>query len=102
MCYGGGDIRSIKDGLKGYDAVWDSRSNHLLGIRNPDFMFKFFVRPEDDRAKILVVDKYNAGCLPLTSLSQQRDRSIISLHGPNSSQTWATMEFIFYEGPSHS
>lgn len=102
MCYGERDIRSIKDDLKGYDAVWDSRSNQSLHTLDQDFMFKFFVRPEDARAKILVVDKYNADCLPLTSLSQQRDRSIISLQRLNSSHVWASLDFIFYEGPFQS
>ena len=101
-CYGEGDIRSIKDDLKGYDMVWDSRSNHSVQSMDQGFKFKLFIRPADARAKILVVDKYNTDCLPLTSLLQERDGSMISLHGPNSSQVWAAIEFRAYEGRSNS
>lgn len=66
------------------------------------FNFKLFIRPEDAQAKILVSDEYNTDCLPLTSLLQERDGSMISLHGPNSSQIWAAIEFRIYEGRSNS
>ena len=100
-CYGKGDIRSIKDDLKGYDMVWDSRSNHSVEFVDQKFRFKLFIRPEDARAKILVVDKYNTDCLPLTSLLQERDGSMITLHGPSSWQVWAAIEFPVYEGRSN-
>ena len=100
--YGEGDIKSIEDYLVGYDMVWDSRSDRSLRTLNQDFRFQLFVLPRDARAKILVADEYNTDCLPLTSLSQERDCSVISLHGPNSSQIWAAIEFFVYEGRSKS
>ena len=78
--------------------VWHSRRNSSLEVPYRNFMFKFFTRPEDARAKILVADQFNNACLPLTSLLQERDCPIIRLHGPNSAQIWAIIDFLFYEG----